>query len=50
MLSAILISMMSNTAIKGVYFGFLAKDARMATAWRYGVWTLLHIPVILIGR
>lgn len=50
MLTAILISMMSNTIIKGVYFGFLAKEARMATLWRYGAWALLHIPVILIGR
>lgn len=50
MLTAILVSMMSNTIIKGVYFGYLAKEARVATAWRYGVWALLHIPVILLWR
>jgi len=44
--SAIVVSMMSNTIIKGIYFGFLAKEARTATAWRYAVWAALHLPII----
>lgn len=48
MVAAILVSMMSNTVIKGVYFGFLAKEARRATALRFGVLALLHIPIIVI--
>ncbi len=47
-ISAIIISMMSNTIIKGVYFGFLAKDVRISTAWRFGLWALLHLPILLI--
>jgi uncharacterized membrane protein (DUF4010 family) len=47
-ISAIIISMMSNTIIKGVYFGFLAKDVRKSTAWRFGLWALLHLPILLI--
>jgi uncharacterized membrane protein (DUF4010 family) len=46
--SAIIISMMSNTIVKGLYFGFLAKDVRKATAWRFGIWALLHLPILLI--
>jgi uncharacterized membrane protein (DUF4010 family) len=46
--SAIVVSMMSNTIIKGLYFGFLAKEARTATAWRYALWAVLHLPVIFI--
>ncbi|NLI15080.1 MAG: DUF4010 domain-containing protein [candidate division Zixibacteria bacterium] len=46
-ISAIIISMMSNTVIKGIYFGFLAKNVRKAAAWRFGLWAVLHIPIIL---
>ncbi len=46
--SAILVSMLSNTILKGIYFGFLAKKARVATAWRFGLLAILHIPIILI--
>ena len=46
-ISAIIISMMSNTIIKGVYFASLAKGIRKETFLRYGVWALLHIPFIL---
>jgi len=49
LLTAVLVAMMSNTMVKGIYFGFLAKQARTATLWRYGLWAALHIPVILIG-
>jgi uncharacterized membrane protein (DUF4010 family) len=46
--SAIIISMMSNTVVKGIYFGFLAKNARRSVAWRFGLWALLHIPILFI--
>ncbi len=44
---AILVALMSNTAIKGVYFGVLAKQVRGASLWRYGIWALVHIPLVL---
>ena len=47
-ISAIIISMMSNTVIKGVYFGTLAKEAKKETIIRYGLWALLHLPFILL--
>lgn len=47
-ISAVIISMMSNTIIKGVYFGSLAKKAKKETIIRYGLWALLHIPFILL--
>jgi uncharacterized membrane protein (DUF4010 family) len=49
LLTAVLVAMMSNTLVKGLYFGFLAKQARKDALWRYGLWAALHIPVILIG-
>ena len=47
--SAILVSMMSNTLVKGTYFGFMATRVRTATAWRYALWAVLHLPLILIS-
>jgi len=47
-ISAILVSMMSNTIIKGMYFAFLAKQERAATLWRYGLWAALHLPLIFM--
>jgi len=47
-ISAILVSMMSNTIIKGIYFAFLAKQERAATLWRYGLWAALHLPLIFM--
>jgi uncharacterized membrane protein (DUF4010 family) len=47
--SAILIAMMSNTIVKGVYFWYLAKPVRMQTAWRFACWAGLHVPMILWG-
>jgi uncharacterized membrane protein (DUF4010 family) len=47
--TAILISMMSNTIVKGIYFAVLAPKPRLGTVWRFGVWAVLHVPVILIG-
>jgi uncharacterized membrane protein (DUF4010 family) len=43
---AIIVSMMSNTIVKGIYFGFLAKNVRRSTAWRFGLWALLHLPLL----
>ncbi len=48
-LAAILVAMMSNTVMKGLYFSFLVRETRYAALWRYGIWTVLHIPVILLG-
>jgi uncharacterized membrane protein (DUF4010 family) len=47
--TAILVAMMGNTIAKGVYFGFLVPGERRAVAWRYGVWALLHIPLIFVS-
>ncbi|MCL5027943.1 MAG: MgtC/SapB family protein [Bacteroidetes bacterium] len=44
--SAIIISMMSNTLIKAIYFAFQAKQEQKKTFILYGIWTLLHIPFI----
>ena len=40
--------MLSNTVLKGIYFGFLAKNARKATIIRFGILAILHIPIILL--
>ncbi len=48
MVDAILIAMMGNTLIKGVYFGGLAREARKESLYRYGMLTLLHVPFIVI--
>jgi uncharacterized membrane protein (DUF4010 family) len=45
--SATVLALMSNTIAKGVYFVALEKTLRRETIWRYGVWTLLHIPLIV---
>lgn len=45
--AAIIISMMSNTIIKGVYFGYLVPSQRKDTAIRFGILTALHIPFII---
>lgn len=47
--SAIVVSMMSNTIVKGIYFGFFAPNVRRSTAWRFGLWAILHIPLIMIS-
>jgi uncharacterized membrane protein (DUF4010 family) len=49
MISGMLIAMMSNTIIKGVYFGTLSKHARKQTMLRYLAWALLHVPLILLA-
>jgi len=49
MVMAIIISMMSNTIAKALYFGSMARQVRTKVAVFYGVWAILHIPFILIG-
>ncbi|MDQ7816442.1 MAG: MgtC/SapB family protein [Melioribacteraceae bacterium] len=46
--AAILVSIMSNTVMKGIYFGYLANNVRKETFIRFGILALLHIPVIVI--
>ena len=46
MVSAIVISMMGNSMIKGIYFGGLAKEARREAFLKYGLLTLCHLPLV----
>ena len=46
--SAIIISMMSNTIIKGVYFGVLVRGLRKIVIFYFGVWVVVHILLIFI--
>jgi uncharacterized membrane protein (DUF4010 family) len=46
--SAIIMAMLSNTVAKGAYFIFLAPPMRKEAAWRYGLWALLHVPLIMV--
>jgi len=46
--SAIILSMMSNTIAKAVYFGTMARPVRAQTIIRYGIWAALHLPFILL--
>ncbi|MCP4706943.1 MAG: MgtC/SapB family protein [candidate division Zixibacteria bacterium] len=45
---AILLSMMSNTLAKGFYFTAIAKGFHKQTLIRYGIWAILHIPLLFI--
>jgi len=45
---AIIIAMMSNTIAKGAYFAALSPSTRKQTAMTYGLWALLHVPLIVI--
>ena len=47
--SAIFIAMMSNTIVKGVYFGYLVPTQRKNTAIRFGILAAAHIPFIIIS-
>jgi uncharacterized membrane protein (DUF4010 family) len=44
--SAILLAAMSNTIVKGVYFAFISKHLQKETALRFGIWALLHLPLV----
>ena len=46
--SAIMLTLMSNTLMKGIYFGVLAKKVRKEAILKYIFWALLHIPFIFL--
>ncbi|MCX7007757.1 MAG: MgtC/SapB family protein [Kiritimatiellaeota bacterium] len=43
---AIIVALMSNTLVKGVYFATLAQGLRAGALLRYGLWTLAHVPLL----
>ena len=45
-IAAILLAILSNTLIKGVYFGGLVKEERRNAFLRYGIWAALHAPFV----
>lgn len=46
--SAIIMAAMSNTIMKGIYFVAISKQMRRETLIRYGIWALLHLPLIFV--
>ena len=46
--SAIIISMMSNTIVKGVYFGFLSKSSRIKVTLYFSVWIIAHTVLLFL--
>lgn len=48
--SAIIIAMMSNAIMKGIYFAYLASEVRKDTIYRFGLLTIAHIPLIIISN
>ncbi|MCW9064657.1 MAG: DUF4010 domain-containing protein [Ignavibacteriaceae bacterium] len=46
--SAIIISMMSNTIVKGIYFGFLVKGLRKQVILYFTLWAVIHAILIFI--
>jgi uncharacterized membrane protein (DUF4010 family) len=44
--SAIIIAMMSNTIMKGIYFSYFVPSLRLRTIERFGILTLAHIPLL----
>lgn len=48
MASAIIISMMSNTIMKGIYFSYLSAESRKESLIRFGILAVLHIPVVVL--
>lgn len=48
LLAPLLLAMMSNTLAKGGYFIALARELRVQTALRYGIWAALHLPLLLL--
>ena len=47
-IAAIIVSMMSNTFVKGIYFGFLTKGLRKQVSLYFAVWGLIHLVFIFI--
>ena len=48
LITAMLLAMMSNTLAKGGYFAMLARGRWRDAAWRYGLWALLHLPLLFL--
>ena len=46
--AAMIVAMMSNTAVKGLYFGMQARGLFRGSMVRYGIWALLHLPIVFI--
>ena len=46
---AILISMMSNTIVKGIYFGYYTPLLRKRVFIRFGILALSHIPLLFLN-
>lgn len=46
-IQAMMAAAMSNTLLKGVYFSVLSPGEKAQAAWRYGLWVVLHLPVLL---
>lgn len=45
---SIVISMMSNTLVKGIYFGFLSKIIRSKVILYFALWSAIHVIIIFI--
>jgi len=43
---AILVAVLSNTLVKGVYFSAQARTLRRGALLRYALWGLLHLPLL----
>ena len=46
--TSIIISMMSNTLVKGIYFGFLSKTMRMKVIIYFSIWAAIHAILIFL--
>lgn len=47
--AAIVIAVMVNTLVKGVYFASLSREGRPAALTRYGIWAALHLLVLAMA-
>jgi uncharacterized membrane protein (DUF4010 family) len=46
---AVIVAVMSNTLIKGLYFAALARTVRTGALWRYSLWAVAHIPLLWLA-
>jgi uncharacterized membrane protein (DUF4010 family) len=46
--SAIIIASMSNTIMKGIYFGYFVPSLRLKTAEQFGILAFAHIPLLFL--
>ena len=46
--AAIIIAMMSNTIVKGIYFGYLAKGLRKQVILYFSLWAAIHAILVFI--